>query len=422
VAERLRVDVAVVGAGPAGLAAACTAAEAGAAVALLDEAPVPGGQIWRQGPASRPARAARQWIERLRRSGARHLAGASVVDAPGPGTLLAERGGGALQVTWRALVLATGARELFLPFPGWTLPNVLGIGGAQALLKAGGEFRGKRVVIAGSGPLLLPVAASLARAGARVALVAEQADLASVLRFAAGLLARPTKLVEAAAYRLAFAPSPLRFGSWPIAARGDDRVREVRLRDARGEHSVACDVLATSFGLTPSLELPRLVGCAVTRGGVVVDGEQRSNVPGVFCAGEPTGVGGSDKAIVEGTIAGLAAADQPVPAALRRRRDRERRFAASLEKAFAPRPELRGLANPETLVCRCEDVPVGRLDPAWTPRQAKLRARVGMGPCQGRICGAALGFLYGWPVDAVRPPLQPVALETLAARPRDEEP
>jgi NADPH-dependent 2,4-dienoyl-CoA reductase/sulfur reductase-like enzyme len=408
-----RVDVAVVGGGPAGVAAAATAAEAGLSVLLIDEAPAPGGQIWRQGASPAPVPAARPWLERLRRSGARHLGGASVVDAPAPDALLVEVGGRAIGIRCGRLILATGARELFLPFPGWTLPGVLGVGGAQALLKSGASFAGQRVAIAGSGPLLLPVAASLRRAGARVPIVAEQAPAGRVARFALALLARPSKLVEGALYRAAFALTPYRFGVWPRAAFGDERVREVELDDGHRRWRVPCDALAASFGLAPNLELARLLGCAATAAGVAVDGEQRTNVAGVLCAGEPTGIGGVEKALVEGAIAGLAAAERPIPEALRRRLRRERRFALGLAEAFALRAELRGLARPDTVVCRCEDVTHERIDPAWAPRQAKLYTRAGMGPCQGRVCGAALEHLYGWPQPAVRPPLKPVPIEVL---------
>jgi D-hydroxyproline dehydrogenase subunit alpha len=413
VAETLDAGVAVVGAGPAGLAAACHAAEAGAHVVLLDEAPLPGGQIWRQGAARQPHRAARPWLERLGRSSARLVPGAAVVDAEAGPTLVAEREGRALRVRAQSLVLATGARELFLPFPGWTLPGVQGVGGAQALLKAGASFAGLRVVIAGSGPLLLPVAASLARAGARLQMVAEQAPAAAVMRFAAALWRRPRKLAEAALYRAAFLGTRYRLGTWLCEARGDERVREAVLTDGRRRFSLACDALACAYGLVANLELPRLLGCAVANGSVLVDEVQRTTLPAVFCAGEATGVGGSELALREGAVAGLAAAGRTPPAALLARRDAERGFARALEEAFAPRAELRRVPDAGTTVCRCESVAFERFDPGWGARRAKLYTRAGMGPCQGRVCGPALEFLFGWPADRVRPPLKPVPLGTL---------
>jgi NADPH-dependent 2,4-dienoyl-CoA reductase/sulfur reductase-like enzyme len=182
----------------------------------------------------------------------------------------------------------------------------------------------------------------------------------------------------------------------------------VTLTDGKRAIEATCDLLACGFGLVPNLELPRLLGCAVSRGAVIVDGSQRSSDPAVFAAGEACGVGGAELALVEGEIAGRVAVGAAVPAQLLRQRGRLRAFARGLEAAFAPRAELHALAHPETVVCRCEDVPRGRLHPAWTPRQAKLYTRAGMGPCQGRVCGGALELLFGWPPDTVRPPLYPV--------------
>jgi hypothetical protein len=187
----------------------------------------------------------------------------------------------------------------------------------------------------------------------------------------------------------------------------------VRVTDGQGEWTWACDVLACGFGLVPNLELARLVGCGTAAGSLVLDEEQRTTVPGVFAAGELGGIGGVDHALVTGAIAGMAAAGRAVPEALRRRRERERGFAARLGRAFSLREELRFLAAAETVVCRCEDVPLGRIDPAGGARQAKLVTRAGMGPCQGRVCGAALSFLYGFEPGTVRPPLSPVDLAVL---------
>jgi NADPH-dependent 2,4-dienoyl-CoA reductase/sulfur reductase-like enzyme len=228
----MSVDVAVVGGGPAGIAAAALIAETGRRVAMLDAAPEPGGQIWRHRRGAQPPAVARRWLRRLERSGATVLRESSVVDvrdaAEGRFSLTAERGVSPLLVNATTLVLATGARERFLPFPGWTLPGVVGVGGAQALLKAGLDVSGRRVVIAGSGPLLLPVAASLAAAGAQVLRVAEQAPPRAVRAFAVGLWRHPSSLVQAARYRVAFARTPYTMGGGGHhhrrAHRADDRV------------------------------------------------------------------------------------------------------------------------------------------------------------------------------------------------------
>jgi NADPH-dependent 2,4-dienoyl-CoA reductase/sulfur reductase-like enzyme len=415
-------DVAVVGAGPAGIAAAACAAESGARVVVVDESPTVGGQIWRPRLRRPPRGTARRWLERLERSGAVVRSGATVVDAyrdeQGAFALRVEAQGAPVELRARRLLLATGARERFLPFPGWTLPRVVGIGGVQALVKAGMIVRGKRVVIAGSGPLLLPVAASLRAAGAQVAFVAEQAPPRRVAAFALGLWRRPAALVDAVRYRAGFVGTPYRAGWWAREALGEDAVQRVVLTDGRRARTVRCDLLCTGYGLVPNLELPRLIGCAIERDAVVVDEEQRTSVPDVWCAGEPTGIGGVDLALIEGQVAGLCAVDRPDGA---RRffapRARLRRMAEAMERAFALRDELRALATRQTIVCRCEDVPAGAFDAAWSPRQAKLYTRAGMGPCQGRVCGPALGFLYGWPADVVRTPVAPAPLCSLQRTP-----
>ncbi|MEP6990718.1 MAG: FAD/NAD(P)-binding oxidoreductase [bacterium] len=419
--SRMACDVVVIGAGPAGIAAATRAAEAGRRVVVLDESPQVGGQIWRHRPGRVPSGPAARCIARLERSRAMVERGASVVDIvidpSGNGcAVMAERAGAPLVVQGAALILATGARERFLPFPGWTLPGVIGVGAAQALHKTGMSFAGKRVVIAGSGPLLLPVAASLAADGARIALVAEQASGRDVMRFAAGLWRHPATLVQAARYRAAFMRTTYATGQWVTHARGDGRVQEVIITDGWTSRTMPCDILCAAFGLVPDTTLARLLGCVVNANGVVVDERQETSRLGVYCAGEPTGVGGMELSLVEGEIAGLSAAGRPDEARpLHARRASLRASAAAMARAFALRDELRSLATPDTIVCRCEDVPLGAVDRGWTTRQAKLYTRAGMGACQGRVCGAALEYLNGWPPDAVRVPAIPVRCSTLTS-------
>jgi len=417
-ASTLRVDVAVVGAGPAGIAAACRAAEAGASTLVLDEGDAAGGQIYRHRPPNAPE-AIRPWLARLDRSGARRLGGASVFDAWRDGEelrLLAETNGGGLAVSARRLVLATGARELFLPFPGWTLPGVLGAGGAQALWKSGADLRGRTAVVAGSGPLLLPVAASLTKAGARVALVAEQASWAALAGFGASLARSPSKIREAVRHRRGFAKTPYRTGLWIARAVGTERLERVVVTDGAMTSEIACDLLAAGYGLVPNVELAVLLGCAMRGGAVIVDERQRTSVEGVLCAGEPCGVAGVEVALAEGEIAGLTATGRGADpdSRLVRRRKSGRRFAERMSSAFRLRPELRSLASADTLVCRCEDVAVGALAGCASAREAKLSSRAGMGACQGRVCGPALRFLYGWDSDTVRPPARPARIGDLA--------
>ena len=433
--ERIDCDVAVVGGGPAGVAAACRAAEAGARTVLLDEGAAPGGQIFRHLPGREAPPAARAWLARLAQSGAEIRAGASVFDAARTGAswrllALGAGAGGVLAVSTRAIVLATGSRELFLPFPGWTLPGVYGAGGAQALWKSGAPLTGRTAVVGGSGPLLLPVAASLAKAGARVAAVVEQAAFPALAAFVLSLGRSPSRIREAVRYRRGFAGTPYRTGTWIAEARGIGRLEGVVLADARGgRRELACDLAAVGWGLTPNTELARLLGCAVESGAVAVDGRQETGVPGVFCAGEACGVAGVEAAVAEGQIAGAAAAgriarleDAWDRRLLTRARDRARAVAVRMHRSFRLRPELARLAREDTLVCRCEDVPLGALRACSGAREAKLAARAGMGPCQGRVCGPALAFLFGWDSDTVRTPVLPAALGALGFAPAERAP
>jgi hypothetical protein len=182
-----------------------------------------------------------------------------------------------------------------------------------------------------------------------------------------------------------------------------------------GTRTVACEYLACGFGLVPNLELPALFGCTVAGGVACVDEWQESSRPGIYCAGEVTGVAGVESALLEGQIAGFAATGRWDDARARfPARARARRFARVLDRAFALREELKSLPEADTVVCRCEDVTYRDVRQHVSWRSAKLHTRCGMGPCQGRVCGAATAFLLGWTQDAVRPPLTAAALGSLA--------
>jgi NADPH-dependent 2,4-dienoyl-CoA reductase/sulfur reductase-like enzyme len=408
-------DVVVVGGGPAGIAAACEAADRGSHVILLDQAPWLGGQVWRGEQLHAASATARRWFQRLHRSGATILTQASVVAAPSSDMILAETPRGPLRVQWRRLILATGARELFVPFPGWTLPHVVGPGGLQTLVKGGWPITGQRVVLAGSGPLLLAVARELKSYGARIRLIAEQAPWLRLAGFGGAIVGHAGKAVQGLGIGLHLLGVPYRCGWWPLRAEGPDRVRHVVLSNGVRQRMLECDLLACAFGLIPNVELPALLGCASDGGFVRVDEYQRTTQGDVYCAGEPTGIGGVDCALVEGRIAGLSAAGQVDKARrLFPRRRSWHRFRRRLQWAFAPREELKSVATPETIVCRCEDVTVGQIEAHGGWRSAKLQTRCGMGTCQGRTCGAAAQFLFGWTNSSVRPPILPVRVGTLA--------
>ena len=349
------------------------------------------------------------------------MCGAQVVGLARPGVLLAEQGGDARPVGYRRLIIATGARERFLPFPGWTLPGVMGVGGLQAMVKMGMPIEGKRVVIAGTGPLLLAVAAYLVERRAEVSLIAEQASWASLARFGASLLTSHWgKLAEAVKLRRELRGARYRPGCWPIKAEGssdegNECVARVVLSDGSKKWSEPCDYLACGFDLIPNLELPLLLGCATRNEGVRVDEIQQTSVADIHCAGESTGIGGVELSLIEGQIAGYAAAGNHEKAwALFAKRRQAERFARSLRRAFRLRPQLEQLAREETIVCRGEDVTLERLRQYDDWRTAKLHTRCGMGPCQGRVCGAATRAILDWPAGSVRPPILPARLATLA--------
>ncbi len=364
-------DVVVVGAGPAGLAAARTASECGKRVAIVDDNPAPGGPIWRGEKPAVP--------------NAKVICGARVV-AGAPGRLTLESYDASFELGYETLVVATGAREIFLPFPGWTLPHVAGAGGLQALVKSGMPIAGKRVVVAGSGPLLLAVAAYLKKRGAILPMVAEQADRWAVMRF--GMSLPPAKMLQAIRLGGGVRYVP---GCWPVSAEpGSVTLHRIG--------RVECDYLACGFGLVPNTELLTLLGGTSER---------------IFAAGEVTGIGGLELSVVEGEIAGYrAAGNEQAARQLEAVRAKHQKFADSLNRAFALRSELNALANDETLICRCEDVTLGRVRKATGWREAKLHTRCGMGPCQSRVCGPAVEFLLGWKSESIRPPLFPARVET----------
>ena len=418
-------DLLIIGAGPAGLAAALAAAPSGARIVLLDDNPLAGGQIWRDGPqVALPPLAQQHRAALARHTNIRVLTGTRVVGLgarqptdKAPALLLEDADRGWTQHSHR-IILCTGARELLLPFPGWTLPGVTGAGALQALIKAGLDVRGQRIVIAGTGPLLLAAAATANKAGATVVRVAEQAPWSALAGFAAQLPRWPAKALQA----LTLLHPQLRASSHVLEVQGTTQVQTVRLRKGQhAEETMACDRVACGFGLVPNTHLGQMLGCTLggplSGGqGLAVDAQMRTSVPGVFAAGEATGFGGSERALVQGAMAGHVAAGQVQQAqALRPQLARWEGFAQALHASFPLNKALKTLAQPGTLVCRCEDVPYAALADRDGWIDAKLHTRCGMGACQGRICGAATQHLFGWTPAPPRHLLAPTRIGTLAA-------
>lgn len=425
--EIAMVDVAVVGAGPAGLAAAAAAAGAGARVVLLDAAAAPGGQIHRRstlvsavsgtdGSATGGAVAGVEHVARVRvvlAEGDQHSGFGLHLDRAGD--LADRREPPPALVRARVVVLCSGATEVVAPFAGWTTPGVLTAGGMQALLKGDGVRAGRRVLVAGTGPLLLVVAAGLAAAGARVTLADESPagprDLARVAlastRHPATVLQAVGLLATLTRHRVRFLPG-WRVGSVREAAGAPDL--RVRLQRGSAERDLGVHAVGISHGLAPDVALAAQLGAALvppTPGQwgrrVGVDPDGRTSVPGLFAAGELTGVAGAPAADAEGVLAGLAAAravgHEPGPGALAaaRRAVAHAHDGAQVLSRLWPTPTAwwADLADAETL-CRCEEVTAGSIRAAiaagaLTARAVKGRTRVGMGLCQGRVCGPLLG-------------------------------
>lgn len=407
----------VVGAGPGGIAAAVQARQCGAQVTILDENPRPGGQIWRQGPGAKgPPKAARRWLEQLQSLEIPILGGATALEEQGSQLLYYHDEQGLKRLSFDALILATGARELFLPFPGWTLPGVTGCGALQALVKSGLPIKNKRVIIAGTGPLLLAVAAQIKKAGAKVSHIVEQASRRQYLRFAQSLLTQPGKLLEGVKLRSQCRSSKLSFNSWITQVQPHDGALRCALEQGPTSQLITADYLACGFGLTPNTELAQILGCATSPHGVKVDDACRSSQPKIYAVGEAIGVGGVELALLEGQIAAAHACGQPKRARSQSARRRALlSFRQTLRRCFALRPEVKALARPETILCRCEDVTLEQISKFKGQRAAKLGARMAMGPCQGRVCGPIGRELFGWQDNSVRSPLCPIPVKALCS-------
>ena len=456
-----RIDLAVIGAGPAGLSAALAARAAGLEVLVIDENDQPGGQIFRQPPKAfriedrsrlgRDFERGRQLLDAVAAADIR-IENNTIVWNIGPGHLACCRGDRAWEVESGAIVIATGAYDRPVPLPGWTLPGVFTSGGVQALLKSQRVLAGRRVLLTGTGPLNLVLANQLAEAGATVVAVLELAD-PGLTELMPMLLGPWSLLSDGISYvtQLMRRKIPLMRGWTLIEARGTDQVTAAVIgkvdRDWRlikgSERELEVDTICLGYGIVPSTELSRLIGCAhrydARLGGWIPEHDpyRESSIPKVFVAGDGSGVGGSLVAMEQGRVAGLRAAmrlgkinetafNEKAAASLRRLR-RLGRFRAVLDGLSAPRPGLFERMTDDTLICRCEEVSLGDCrqavkEGAVSLMELKPRLRAGMGMCQARICGPTLievlGGLTGQAPDTImpfsqRPPVKPIPLAAL---------
>jgi glycine/D-amino acid oxidase-like deaminating enzyme len=463
-------DVLIVGGGPAGMAAASTAADAGLKTVLVDERPTLGGQVYKQpGPGMRvtDARemgaqylAGRRLIDEVEASKAAILLRTSVVDlepdADAWVAMVHTEGDPVASMRARRVIVAAGAHDRPVVFPGWTLPGVITAGGLQTLAKTQAFVPGERIVFAGSGPVALAFPAQLAGYGANIVTALEAGPAPSPVDLARIAVAAPGNvglLMDAARYQAALLARriPLRYRRMVVRAEGDGRVERVvharvdaQWRVVPGtEESVEADVLCVGYGFTPSTELLRLAGCGFETvedlGGPVVRKDEwcRTDVPGVYAAGDGAGVEGSAVAADEGRIAALAAArdagmleaDAAATRArpLLRRLDRRRALTRATERMYGVGDGVFALADAETTVCRCEGVAEAdvraAVETAPEVNAVKALTRAGMGPCQGRMCGRHIAAMIaqssGVAMADVAPstprmPVRPVGIGAIA--------
>ncbi|TCC41028.1 FAD-dependent oxidoreductase [Kribbella speibonae] len=459
------VEVVVVGAGPAGVAAALAAADAGAQVLVVDSGRAVGGQYNRQLPtefaAQRPDRLQHEWkafaeqrdrladhprITYLPDTSVWAIEGLRLWAQTGPADASGRQ---PFAIDARSVVLAAGAYDRVLPFPGWDLPGVYTAGAAQALAKGQRIAVGRKVLVAGTGPFLLPVAESLVGVGAHVVALLEANTLTTVRKgWSTDALVASSKLREAVGYGALLARHriPLRHGWTVIAAHGADHVEAATIarldsdwRPIRGsERRIEVDAICVGFGFTANLELAVSAGCTLTTGpdggpAVAVDANQQTSTSGVFAAGELTGIGGAALSTAEGTLAGTTAAHHALttPADHARATDargdveRGRRFAVALARAYPVRDGWKSWSTADTLVCRCEEVTRGQVEAAAQERglddgrAMKLTSRAGLGMCQGRVCSRTVAALLAAPGEVPKPTMKrpiavPVRLRDLA--------
>ena len=400
--------IAIIGAGPAGLAAAMTAAESNEQVVVIDSAPRPGGQYWRhlsKVEGYKSSRSAKYFSALHENEKIIYISDAqiwSAVHTEKGITLNYLAAGIESAITARKVILATGAHDRAIPFTGWEKPGVMTPGAAQALLKGHNVIAGQRILITGTGPFLLPVAVGLAAAGADVAGIIEAHSPLRWLRSPLALLLNPQKLIELIYYlrkitkyklKVSFNRAVISFdGKRATVAKIDSE-----LRIKKKESEIDCDVIAAGWGFSPDVTLGGILGCkqVVDRDGTVifdVDGEQRSSARNVWIAGEATGIGGADLALIEGRIAALSALGLTIPPRLRFARYRSQKFATALQVSYPVGNGWQGWLSQESKVCRCEEVSLGEICSSVTElsandaRTSKLFTRAGMGMCQGRIC------------------------------------
>lgn len=400
--------IAIVGAGPAGLAAAMTASQSGAQVVIIDAAPRPGGQYWRHLQKVEGYKSARsdKYFKALQSNeNIIYISGAQIWSAvPGERSITLNYLAAGIEssITVEKVILATGAHDRALPFTGWERPGVMTPGAAQALLKGQNVIAGQKIIISGTGPFLFPVAVGLAAAGANVVGILEAQSPLRWLKSPLALALNPQKSLELFYYirKLAKYRLKVQFNRAVVAFDGKTATiarvsTDLAIRDRVSD--IECDVVAAGWGFAPDVTLGGILGCKqfVDQDGTVifeVDKDQRSSSPNIWIAGEATGIGGADLAIIEGRIAALSALGLAISPKLRLQRYRLQKFARALQVSYPVGDGWQGWLTQKSKICRCEEVSLGEICTSVTElsandaRTSKLFTRAGMGMCQGRIC------------------------------------
>jgi len=450
-------SVLIVGAGPAGTRAAERLVAAGLRPVVVDEAAANGGQIYRRQPPSFRRAAEALYGFEAAKARAVHAGFEAIRDRIDyrPQTLVWHLWEGEAhllcgeqseQLRYDALILATGATDRIMPLPGWTLPGVFSLGGAQIALKAQACAIGARTVFFGSGPLLTLVAYQYAKAGAEVAAVLDTSPLANVLRAMPLLAARPGMLAKGLFYTAELRRRGVRIvrGITPIAIDGDDAVASVHFRNGSGnEEKIACDAVGLGYGLRSETQLADLARCDFAFDETarqflpVTDADGRTSVPRVYLAGDGARILGADAAELAGRLAacaalgdlGIAVGEEEM-AGLRRALAPMDRFRRGLEGAFPWPAHFAAALSDDAIVCRCECITAGELRAVARDKgapelnRAKAFSRLGMGRCQGRMCGLAgaevLADALGVPLAEVgrlrgQGPVKPLPVTTVLA-------
>ncbi len=461
---RERTDIVIVGAGPAGLSAADVLGEAGLNVVVLDDQPAPGGQVYRAiGKANQPLgdvlgpdyTKGASLLKGLEHGNVEYRPGATVWQVTGEREVCYSIDGRGHTVTGDRVILATGAMERPMPFPGWTLPGVMTIGGAQTLLKSSGLIWDGPIVLAGSGPLLYLFAAQAVRIGADVTMVLETApkpDPTKVLAGLAGFVTAPGYLAKGLTLlkELRKAGIPRVSRVHELKATGDGHIETVRYRAGNKWQEQPTSQLLIHQGVVPntqitrSLELPHDWSAQQRCWRPRVNEDLTTDLDGILVAGDGAGISGADAAVHQGCLAAVSAMsglDGVDPAGFSARADKAR---AALHRHLKARPFLDALYRPhqafltpedDTVICRCEEVTAGDVRRYVTlgclgPNQTKAFGRPGMGPCQGRFCGLTVSEIIaaerGVVMDDVgyyriRSPIKPVTLGEVADTAGDEE-